>query len=198
MEQIRRLVAGSAYDAVMLREKDLTEREYREMAERTTAMCRTFGKPCILHGFPGVALALGHPFLHLPLSVWEQIEEKERRVLREKTEKIGTSVHSEKQLDLAVRLGADYVFYGHVFETDCKPGVPPRGLMALREICLASPVPVFAIGGMREDREASALSCGAAGVCYMSASMKSGNLEMEDEYADKNKGFFACTEDIGE
>ena len=158
MEQIRRLVAGNAYDAVMLREKDLTEREYREMAERTTAMCRTFGKPCILHGFPGVALALGHPFLHLPLSVWEQIEEKERRVLREKTEKIGTSVHSEKQLDLAVRLGADYVFYGHV----------------------------------------SALSCGAAGVCYMSASMKSGNLEMEDEYADKNKGFFACTEDIGE
>lgn len=178
LEQIRRLAGGSRYDAIVLREKDLTESAYGELAGEITAICRKSGKPCILHGFPDVARKLGNPFLHLPLSVWEKMEEQEYSALRQNLKWMGTSVHSGGQLEQAVRLGADYVFFGHVFETDCKQGVPPRGLSSLREICLASPVPVYAIGGMREDREALAMAQGAAGVCYMSASMKETGEDM--------------------
>jgi thiamine-phosphate pyrophosphorylase len=71
-----------------------------------------------------------------------------------------------------LELGADYVCAGHIFETDCKKGVPPRGLSFLRDICAQSPVPVYAIGGIREENENKAIEQGAAGVCVMSGAMK--------------------------
>ena len=35
----------------------------------------------------------------------------------------------------AERLGATYVTAGHIFTTDCKKGLPPRGLDFLKNVC---------------------------------------------------------------
>lgn len=169
---IRRLADGVYYDAILLREKDLTETEYLKLAKEVKSICDCAGKTIILHGFPSVAEELHARIFHLPLSVWMKMSAQERSRLREKTEKLGTSVHSNEQLHQALELGADYVCAGHIFETDCKKGVPPRGLSFLRDICAQSPVPVYAIGGIREENENKAIEQGAAGVCVMSGAMK--------------------------
>lgn len=172
LERIRQLATGAFYDAIVLREKDMGENEYIDLAGRVIAICRKHGKHCILHNFPEAARALSHPYLHLPLSVWEHMSKPEQMALRQEMKGLGTSVHSEGQLEAAVNLKADYVFAGHIFATDCKRDVPPRGLPFLKNICLASPVPVFAIGGISEDKENAVLAQGAIGACYMSASMR--------------------------
>lgn len=172
LERIRQLAAGDFYDAIVLREKDMEESEYIDLAKDVLAICKNWGKHCILHQYTEAARALNHPFLHLPLSIWENSGQTEQAALRQEMKGLGTSVHSKEQLDAAIRLKADYVFAGHIFTTDCKKGVPPKGLSFLKEICSASPVPVFAIGGIREDRENAVLAQGAVGACYMSASMK--------------------------
>lgn len=170
--RIRQLAAGSYYDAIVLREKDLTQEEYRKLAQAVLEICRENDKMCMLHGTFHVALELHHPFIHLPLSRWESLDEESRTRLRRSMKKIGTSVHSEQELKMAVRLGADYVFAGHIFPTDCKKGVAPRGLDFLQDICRKSSVPVYAIGGIKPDNENLAAQRGAAGVCIMSASMQ--------------------------
>lgn len=172
LERIRQIAGGTRFDAVLLREKDLTEPEYETLAGEVLAICRREGMPCLLHGFPGVAKRLGHPFLHLPLPVWENMGRQEREELRGRMEKMGTSVHSGEQLQKALQLGADYVLAGHIFATDCKRGLPPRGLRFLGEICSASTVPVYAIGGIRAENENLAAGQGAAGVCIMSGCMR--------------------------
>ena len=37
---------------------------------------------------------------------------------------------------------------GHVYVTDCKKGLPPRGLEFLKEVCTKVTIPVYAIGGI--------------------------------------------------
>ena len=85
---------------------------------------------------------------------------------------IGVSVHSADEAAEAERLGASYVTAGHIFATDCKKGVPPRGLEFLRGVCEKVKIPVYAIGGINAENAKSAVGAGADGVCIMSALMK--------------------------
>ena len=60
---------------------------------------------------------------------------------------------------------------GHIFPTDCKKGLPPRGPQWLREICRAFNGPVYAIGGINAGNILSVRQAGAAGACIMSGLM---------------------------
>ena len=82
---------------------------------------------------------------------------------------VGCSVHSVEEAKEAQKLGATYLTAGHIYTTDCKKGLPPRGLDFLREICNAVTIPVYAIGGIhagtRQIQEV--MDCGASGACIM-------------------------------
>lgn len=54
LEQIRR-VCEMHPDALLLREKDLSEKEYEELAKEVMAICAEYKVPCILHTFWRVA-----------------------------------------------------------------------------------------------------------------------------------------------
>ena len=54
LEQIRR-VCEMHPDALILREKDLSEKEYEELAKKVMAICAEYKVPCILHTFWRVA-----------------------------------------------------------------------------------------------------------------------------------------------
>lgn len=66
-------------------------------------------------------------------------------------------------------MGADYVTFGHVFETQTHPGVPGRGVVALEKIVLALDIPVLAIGGITATNVADVLSTACAGIAVSSA-----------------------------
>ena len=85
--------------------------------------------------------------------------------------RIGTSVHSAEDAIYAMKHGAAYVTAGHVFATDCKKGLEPRGLHFLKDVCCNVDIPVYAIGGINENNMESCIKAGAAGVCMMSGYM---------------------------
>ncbi len=155
--------------ALILREKDLTEEAYLSLAKRVLDICREHGVPCVLHTFSGVAQALEHPYLHLPLAALQKEGGKPSGV---KT--LGTSIHSVSEAAEAERLGADYLTAGHIYATDCKAGLPPRGLEFLAEVCQAVSIPVYGIGGVHigSGQLENMLDCGAAGACVMSDMMR--------------------------
>lgn len=59
-----------------------------------------------------------------------------------------------------------------IFDTDCKKGLPGRGLQFLEEVCGAVHPPVYAIGGITPENLLQALSAGAAEGCMMSLAMR--------------------------
>ena len=87
---------------------------------------------------------------------------------------VGTSVHSVEDALEAQRLGADYVTAGHIYETDCKKGLPPRGLEFLKNVCDSVDIPVYGIGGIKinEEQIEEVKKCGASGGCIMSGMMR--------------------------
>lgn len=155
--------------AIILREKDLSESEYLQLAKKVLEICDTYQVSCILHSFINVAKELDYKKIHLPLSLLKA----NANHLSEFTT-IGCSIHSLDEAKKAIDLGATYLTAGHIYQTDCKKGVPPRGLSFLKDICKHSLIPVYAIGGIHLDKTQfdEILSCGASGGCIMSGMMK--------------------------
>ena len=163
-EQVYR-IAENGISRLILREKDLAEEEYLRLAERVLSSCERCGVELTIHNFPNAARELGIDRLHMPLPMLTA-------ELCAEFETVGSSVHSAVQLEQAERLGAKYVTAGHIFVTNCKKGLPPRGLDFLRDMCERANVPVYAIGGINADNAEMALNAGADGVCVMSAIMQ--------------------------
>ncbi len=163
--------------AFLLREKDLPLEEYMRLAEEVKRICDRYHVTLISHFYPEAAERIGSRFLHLPL--WKLRELRmsgvpQNPMPQKSSLKIGVSVHSAEEAREAVRMGASYLTAGHVFATDCKKGVPPRGLEFLKGICELAPVPVYGIGGIRLDPEQirEVLAQGSAGACIMSQMMR--------------------------
>ncbi len=172
LEQIRLLVECNA-DAIVLREKDLNAKEYQKLAKDVLAICKGSKTKCILHQFLPVAKDLMADAIHL--SVPDAI--RYRKELSSFALK-GMSTHSVEQLQKAQELGADYVFYGHIFTTDCKKGLKPRGITALQQICKEAQIPVYAIGGISSENVKEVIQAGAAGACIMSFGMQASKEEL--------------------
>ncbi len=166
--RIRKLAEDPFYDAILLREKDMTEEEYRKLARKVLAVCQETGKKCVLHTFCRAAKDCGHPLIHLPLPLFRTMGKEEKAFFRE----IGTSVHSLEEAEEAVYLGAAYLTAGHIFPTGCKPDLPPRGLDFINNLCSRVSIPVYGIGGISRENEGSVMDQGACGVCMMSGSMR--------------------------
>lgn len=173
LDQIKK-ITDFGIRAIILREKDLSEAEYEELAAQVLEICQDTDTICILHNFPLVAERLGCDHMHLPLPVFHNYIEgirKNDKINRENLY-IGTSVHSVEQAKEAMTLGASYMTAGHIFSTQCKPGLAPRGIDFLKNICQTVQVPVFGIGGIHPDNMQQVLDAGAAGVCMMSEMMR--------------------------
>lgn len=168
LEQIEKISAARP-DSIILREKDLSENEYSKLAEQVLNICKNYDVPCTLHYFYKTAISMNIKRIHLPLHLLEKMTFEEKK----KFDIIGVSCHSIEDAKKAQNLGASYVTAGHIFQTDCKAGLPGRGLDFLREVKKSIDIPVYAIGGIDEENASDVISAGADGICIMSGFMKS-------------------------
>lgn len=167
IEQLERAIEAGC-DAVLLREKDLDEKDYEQLAVQVLATCKKHKVPCILHTFEEVASRLTVDALHLSYIGFMGLANEQKR----RYTVLGVSIHSVEEAIDAYQAGATYLTAGHIFATDCKKDLPPRGLDFLHTICNAVPIPVYAIGGIDERNAMACIQEGAAGVCMMSSYMK--------------------------
>ena len=167
LERVEKIAANHP-KGIILREKDLSEKEYKALAENFMKLCETYHVPCILHSFVDVAIELGADNIHLPLHILRGLDKK----TKEKFKIIGASCHSVEEAQEAERLGCTYITAGHVFVTDCKKGLAPRGLNFLKDVVESVSIPVYGIGGIDSMNIHAVRNTGADGACIMSGLMK--------------------------
>ncbi len=167
LERIRE-IAVCHPAGIVLREKNLSEKEYRNLASAVMEICHANGSVCILHNFAETALALGAENIHLPLPVLRRLTAGQREAFR----RIGASCHSKEDALEAQELGCTYITAGHIFETDCKKGLPGRGLDFLSDIVRSVQIPVYAIGGIDSENICAVRQTGVRGACVMSQVMQ--------------------------
>ena len=177
LAQIERVAAMELVDWIIVREKDLRVEEYRTLFAKVARIAHKGGKKCLAHG--RIALGrmseLGADGLHLPLDAlreWRAASGRRSAPQAVAVQLVGASAHSAAEIAEAAALGAAYATLSPVFATACKPGAAPLGTAALAAACKASPLPVFALGGIGMDKLDTCIEAGAAGCCMMSELMR--------------------------
>ncbi|GAA0459711.1 thiazole tautomerase TenI [Alkalibacillus silvisoli] len=92
---------------------------------------------------------------------------------------IGQSVHSLEEAKKAEDEGANYIIFGHIYRTNSKPGLKPRGLEQLQKLVQSIEIPVIAIGGITPERVEGVMNCGAKGIAVMSGLIEAENPKEE-------------------
>lgn len=167
LSQIEKICQSNIFK-IILREKHLTQDEYFSLALKVKEITDKNNISLTVHNFPEVALKLGIKSVHLPIDILKNTDISN-------FVDIGTSVHSTEQAKLAVNLGATYLTAGHIFETDCKKGLAPKGIDLLKDITSQINIPVYAIGGINANNISKLHNCHINGVCIMSSLMKDKN-----------------------
>lgn len=156
---------------IILREKDLPVEDYKMLFKAALSICKKAGVKLVLHNFAEIAREEGYRHIHLPLFRLKELVDADKEFTTG-FDTIGVSIHSKEDLELAEALGATYVTAGHIFATDCKKGVPPRGIEFLNDICQNASIDVYAIGGISFTNLKDVMNQGAKGGCMMSSMMK--------------------------
>lgn len=189
---VRRVAQSDKADKILLRESDLPECEYENLARKTLEIIAECGSSAqlILHTYASVASRLGASELHLPFAKFMASGGESAINLRDLVKfdgdrtdkdedpgicasnltqklKIGVSVHSLEQALAAQDLGADYVVAGHIFNTPSHALERGRGLKFLREICEKLSIKTYAIGGINFENLSEIKQAGAAGAYMM-------------------------------
>ena len=160
--------------ALTLREKDLDKNEYLNLVEKIYPICKKHKINLILHQNYDLNLDDRYMIkgLHLSYEIFKSLNKNIREDLIKKYKRIGVSIHSLDEAKEVENLGASYVVAGHIFKTDCKKGLEPRGLKFVEDLSSVLTIPIFAIGGIDEKNSQSVIDSGAFSVCMMSSLMK--------------------------
>ena len=160
--------------ALTLREKDLNKNEYLKLIEKVYPICQKYKINLILHQNYDLNLDDKYKIdgIHLSYNIFKSLNQNIKVELIKKYKRIGVSIHSLDEAKEVENLGASYVIAGHIFETDCKKGLKPRGLKFVEDLSSALTIPIFAIGGIDEKNSQSVIDSGAFSVCMMSTLMK--------------------------
>ena len=125
-----------------------------------------------VHNFADFALNAGVRNLWLPLGVLRSFSAAHgAEFLRANFKKLVASCHSEAEAREALELGASAICLSHIFATDCKAGLAPRGLNLIRAVREFFAGEIYALGGITPRNFASVLRAGADRIAVMSSAM---------------------------
>ena len=143
------------------------EAENSQIAESARRLPTLF-----VHNFADFALRASERNLWLPLGVLRSFSVAHgAEFLRANFKKLVASCHSEAETREALELGAGAICLSHIFATDCKAGLAPRGLNLIRAVREFFAGEIYALGGITPRNFASVLRAGADRIAVMSSAM---------------------------
>ncbi|PKU79803.1 Thiamine biosynthetic bifunctional enzyme TH1, chloroplastic [Dendrobium catenatum] len=167
-EAVKASIEGGA-TIIQLREKEAETSEFVKKTVDCMAICRSYHVPLLINDRIDVALACDADGVHIGQS--DMPAELARKILGP-GKIIGVSCKTPAQAMKAWADGADYIGCGGVFPTNTKQSNPTIGLKGLETVCLASKLPVVAIGGIGAGNVQSVMELGVPnlkGVAVVSA-----------------------------
>lgn len=164
--------ATAGVDWIQIREKDLGTTDFLQLsrqAVRSVHSVHSVGSHArvFVNDRLDVALSAGASGIHLGN---ESVPAREVvRWCREGNAPsgflVGVSCHRIAEVQEAQAAGADYVFFGPIFDTPSKRAFgSPQGIVQLEAVSRSVQIPVIAIGGIEEKNAKECIRAGAAGI----------------------------------
>ncbi len=160
--------------AVQLREKDLGTRELLDMAYTMRKLTGRYNAKLFINDKVDIALSVEADGVHLgqnsiPLHAVRKAVNASRITHHASRFLIGVSAHSIEEAKQAEEGGADFITLGPVYKTPSKLKYgQPLGVDIIRKAKAEISIPVFAIGGIKQDRIKEVMDAGADGIALIS------------------------------
>ena len=155
---------------VQIREKNKTTAEYINLVSKALEITRKHNVPLIVDDRVDVVLATGADGVHVGK---EDMPVETARKILGKDKIVGATTKTVEQALAAYKAGADYLGVGAIYPTTTKVKTVLTSTETLNDICNAVPIPANAIGGLNKDNLGVLKGIPIAGVCVVSAIMKS-------------------------
>ena len=160
-------------DILQLRGKNAEKSVIAGLAEEIHALTEPFGVPLILNDYPELLRDVPAEGAHVgqdDMSVAEARTAAGRPVI------IGKSTHSLVQARAAAEECADYIGFGPLFATPTKPGRPAIGLGEIAAVHKDVSIPIFCIGGIKNENLAEVIAAGAQRIVVVSAWLQADDI----------------------
>lgn len=163
-QSVEEAVKGGA-TLVQLREKDLSSRDFYELAVRVKKITDKYNVPLIINDRADIALAADCAGVHVGQSDLPCREL--RKIMGDKL--IGVSAATKEEAVQAVKDGADYLGVGAMFPTNTKIDARHVTKEQLAEIRAAADIPIVIIGGVNKNTLGGFKGMGIDGIAVISA-----------------------------
>lgn len=164
----------SGIDAVILREKDLDYDELKPIAQKIKSIIDKYNInnkkniKLMINSNHGVAVDIKAHGLHMTYNDFINKNVEFRG-------EIGVSVHSIEEAVECEKRGADYIIISHIFPTECKKNLNPKGIEFIKDVRKKVQIPIIALGGINKDNIKTIMKAEADGAAVMSGIMASDN-----------------------
>ena len=166
-EEVARLAIEGGADIIQLREKDLSDREYLELARRVCKLAHDAQRLFIVNDRVAIAQLVRADGLHLGQ---DDLPPLAARKIVGRDMIIGVSTHNIHQARQAVADGADYIGVGPIFPTPTRGYQTGVGAAYIQEVIAEGiAIPFFAIGAITLENLDEVVSAGASRVAVSSA-----------------------------
>lgn len=167
------LACKSGVTLVQLREKELSSRDFFNLAVKVKLITDKYDISLIIDDRVDICQAVGADGVHvgdsdLPINVV--------RKLLGPNKIIGVSAKSVQSAQEAAKQGADYIGVGAIYPTQTKVVTQHTSIKTLREISQNVSIPVIAIGGIKEAKIRHLAETGIVGVAVVSEIMQAINI----------------------
>ncbi|KZX81390.1 hypothetical protein A3715_29205 [Oleiphilus sp. HI0009] len=153
---------SKGFDLIQLRQHHLNDELYISWASK------------LYQQFPNVRLVWNRTLrvmASLPGDAWHLNAEQARQAKHEGYSLpylFGVSCHSKSELALAESVGANYALLSPVQRTQSHPDAEPLGLANFEALLEGCNIPVYALGGMRDEQLGEVIRAGGQGIAGIS------------------------------
>ena len=155
---------------VQLREKNLTGREYFDLAIKVKIVTDKYNVPLIIDDRTDIALAVNASGVHLGQT---DLPIATARAMMGANKIVGATAKTVEQAKDAEAAGADYLGVGAIYPTKTKVITVLTPIKTLSDIVKTVKIPVIAIGGLNAENLTPLYGSGAKGIAVVRAIMES-------------------------
>lgn len=173
LEEVLQDVIEGGADAIQLREKTMSDREFLIIARQVRKVTAQSKTVFIVNDRVEIARKADADGLHIGQS---DIDITTARSILGHNKIIGVSTHTISQARRAQQSGADYIGTGPVFSTTTKSYEPPVGLDYVQQVKKEITIPFVAVGGINIGNVQEVLHAGGRRIAICSAIICSENI----------------------
>lgn len=162
--------------AIQLREKDLPTRELLDLAYKMRELTVKYSAKLFVNDRLDIALSVDADGVHLGQS---SIPAGAARKVAGDKLLIGLSTHGLEEAKKAQDDGSDFITFGPLYPTPSKLKYgEPVGVGLLKELRQSVSIPVFGIGGIKEDSIKEVMEASASGIALISGILGAKDVKM--------------------